>query len=367
MWWERLHLWSKGFLLLPMKTMRIPARICLTSTSGEGRVFVLRSCAALHAAAMRGELPADSLPELLCPVHLFMHSLTCRHYPTKLHAVHLNGTVLDMCSVPQLQRGSQTEAAAAAPICCPYMWQNVVSSLLPSVQAGHQARRSRFSLSLPDGRPCRPRRQPGGLAVLLYCGAHAIHWKCRQRGEGCCGSCPATSCTQCHLSHCCPLVNEMWHGGLGPGVGLAAPLLAGGSEVSDFPGALLSQHTNLAQKKHSNFGSLLPNSSPTTSQEVLDKPPWHATLSDARQEPRLAGSDCVLMRGSPCSARCSSMPVRSLVHPRTCCWAPLACCFLQSPSRAPSSTQWLCAEVGLSLPAGSQPGADPCQPVQWPL
>ena len=119
MWWERLRLWSKGFLLLPMKTMRIPARICLTSTSGEGRVFMLHSCAARHAAPMRGELPADSLPELLCPVHISMHSLACRHCPTRLHAAHLNGTVLDMCSVPQLQRGSQTEAAAAAPVSLP--------------------------------------------------------------------------------------------------------------------------------------------------------------------------------------------------------------------------------------------------------
>ena len=54
----------------------------------------------------------------------------------------LNGRLLDICSVTQLQRGSQTDAAAADPVCCSYTRQHLLSSLLPCVQASYQARRS---------------------------------------------------------------------------------------------------------------------------------------------------------------------------------------------------------------------------------
>lgn len=40
-------------------------------------------------------------------------------------------------------------------------------------------------------------------------------------------------------SSCCPLVTKMWHGGLGPGLDLAAPVLAGDCHVREFSAALL--------------------------------------------------------------------------------------------------------------------------------
>ena len=76
---------------------------------------------------------------------------------------------------------------------------------------------------------------------------------------------------------------------------------------------------------------------------VLDELPWHAASSDARQEPHPARSGYVLKRGSPCPTRCRFLPACQLAPLRSCCWAPLACRSVWCLSRAPSSTQWLCA------------------------